>query len=75
MQCNIDAKGKAARLLAGTIMMVLALGGVVLVLLDVLPGSWGWPLVVAMGVMGAFAIYEGAAGWCALRAMGFRTRI
>jgi len=71
MQCNIDARGKAVRLVIGAI--VLAAGVAFF-------GRWWiggptWTLYVGLGaaVGGAFAIIEGAAGWCALRALGIRT--
>lgn len=75
MICNIDAKGRAVRLLSG---LMFALGGAVL-----MARAWrgegmtslGWipgPLLLAAG---AFQIYEGWAGWCVVRAMGFKTKI
>jgi hypothetical protein len=73
MQCNIDARGKAVRLaagvpttLAGLTMGALALTGTVAML------PWG-AVGVALLIVGAIMIFEGAAGWCALRAMGFKT--
>lgn len=73
MQCNIDAKGKAVRLIYGLLM--IALGAVLsaLILMEVLPGGWVWAGVVALVLAGAFGIYEARAGWCAVRAMGFKT--
>jgi hypothetical protein len=72
MQCNIDAKGKVARLISG--ILVLAAGIVLMVMWARGSGvSWKWifsGLVVAGGI---FQIYEGWAGWCVMRAMGFRT--
>ena len=74
MQCNIDAKGKAVRLIYGLIM--LAAAGVVagLILLDVVAGGWVWAVVVGLALLGAFGIYEARAGWCAVRAMGIKTK-
>ena len=74
MQCNIDARGQAARLRAGLIMVVLSvIGAVVLWTTDVDP-IWWW-LVGGIATSGAFAIFEARQGWCVVRAMGFRTRI
>jgi hypothetical protein len=74
LQCNIDSRGKAVRLVYG---VVLVLVGVVLA------GFWAWPggsvfaWVVSIAVLagGAFAIFEARAGWCVVRAMGFKTPV
>lgn len=50
----------------------LALG--VLWFLDMLPGWAIWP-AAAIWISGMFVIFEGAVGWCAVRAMGFKTPI
>ena len=69
MQCNIDAKGKAVRLVIGLVTMgagvvVLAIGGTE-------------PLAIGTGLGclagGGFAVFEGWSGWCAVRALGFKT--
>jgi hypothetical protein len=72
MQCNINGKGKAVRLVYG---MLLVLAGVLLVFLWALPEGRTWPWVVAGCTIGsgAFAIFEGWSGWCVLRAMGMKT--
>ena len=72
--CNLDAKGKALRLISGMVMTLLGIG---------LAIGWAWPTGTwkAWGVtgvvlaFGAFQIFEGWAGWCVVRAMGFKTRI
>ena len=74
LQCNIDARGKRARLISGIILLIVAL---------IVAGAWAWPARSAVGwviallflLAGAFSIFESAAGWCALRAMGFKTRM
>ncbi len=74
VQCNIDAKGRAYRMASG---VVVGAAGVVLFLLaslQRLSGGWVVPLGIVLVVCGAFQIYEGWAGWCALRAMGVRTK-
>lgn len=72
MQCNIDAKGKAVRLVAGA--MIEATGWTLLVLgfAGILPE---WSLYVGGGAAagGLFLVFEGLAGWCVIRAMGIRT--
>ena len=74
LQCNIDSRGKTARLIYG---VVLLAAGVVMLLLWALPrGSvLSWVLTVLAILGGAFAVFEARAGWCAVRAMGFRTPI
>jgi cyanate permease len=74
LTCNIDARGKRARLISGIVQLAAALG---------VAGVWAWPSgsrvawVVAAGlaVGGAFSVFEARAGWCALRAMGIKTRV
>jgi hypothetical protein len=75
MQCNIDARGKAARLVIGG---VLALAGSVLIALHVfeaLPEVWALYVGSGVVIVGGIAIFEGWTGWCAMRAMGFKTRV
>jgi hypothetical protein len=72
LTCNIDAKGKFARLICG---MLVGLIGILLVIF------WAWgsagaiPWLISLGVLaaGAFMIFEARAGWCVMRALGFRT--
>ncbi|MBA4030237.1 MAG: hypothetical protein C0478_04995 [Planctomyces sp.] len=74
MQCNIDQRGRRVRMiggiictLAGVICLGLAAAGVAVV-----------PLVctgIGLLVAGAFQIFEARKGWCAIRAMGFKTPI
>ncbi|MEM6258058.1 MAG: hypothetical protein AAGI37_07060 [Planctomycetota bacterium] len=74
MQCNIDAKGKALRLIYGLIMLAVAALIAVLMLAGVLGlGVWGWAVVAGLGLFGAFGVFEARAGWCVMRAMGFKT--
>jgi hypothetical protein len=74
LQCNIDSKGKAVRLIYGVILVVV---GVVLIFLWARPtGGWfAWAVTLLMIVGGAFAIFEARAGWCVVRAMGFKTPV
>jgi hypothetical protein len=71
--CNIDAKGKMARLIYGILMLIA--GGVTAVLWAWPTGGWfPWAVSSFLVTSGLFAIYEARAGWCAVRAMGFKTR-
>jgi len=74
-QCNIDDRGKAYRLKIG-IWSLLA--GLVLAVVFYLADVDWWMLWLAPAGMiggGAFAIFEAKAGWCVVRAMGFKTPI
>ncbi len=75
MQCNIDAKGKAIRLVCG---LATVVAGVVLLILaatGVLTPWWVWLIALAALGGGAFQVFEGWSGWCVIRAMGFRTPV
>jgi hypothetical protein len=75
MQCNIDARGKRLRLINGIVTVAV---GLVLLFTWALPAAAGWlPWAVTVGVLasGAFMIWQARAGWCVVRAMGFKTPI
>jgi hypothetical protein len=74
LTCNIDARGKRARLIFG---LVLVLTAVLLAFVWAMPagGAVPWVVVASCGIGGGFVLFEARAGWCAVRAMGFRTRI
>lgn len=74
MQCNIDARGKAVRLISGIACSIIAIVLLVLALLDV-AGTWAWIVAVVLLLGGLFQVYEGRTGWCVVRAMGFRTPV
>ena len=73
LECNLDAKGKAARLLGGiaTILGALVLAG--LLATDTVVFGLGWYAVGGAFLGGAFAIFEARAGWCIVRAIGIKT--
>ena len=76
LACNIDAKGKAIRLIGGLLAILAGLLGYFMLDQDVLPipetlGHIGVALVL---LSGAFSIFEARSGWCTVRALGFRTR-
>lgn len=72
LQCNIDAKGKVVRLIYGLLLILVAIG---LAVFWAIPsgGAVAWIVVIAIFLGGAFAIFEARAGWCVVRAMGFKT--
>ena len=74
LTCNIGAAGKAARLRVGLLGVAggLTLGLVTAV--GVLP-TLAWWAVLGSLAGGSFAIWEARAGWCVVRAMGFKTPV
>jgi hypothetical protein len=73
LQCNIDSRGKAARLIWGVLLLIV---GLVLLFTWAMPArsAWGWAVTILCLAGGAFAVFEARAGWCVVRAMGFKTR-
>ena len=74
MQCNIDAKGKAVRLVAGAVIEGIGFLLVVLWFIEILP-AWAAVVGAVAALSGIFMVFEGISGWCAVRAMGFKTPI
>ena len=74
MQCNIDAKGKAVRMVGGLVTLAVAVVLVVLTAVQVVPW-WGYLIAVGAALGGAFQVFEARAGWCVIRAMGFKTPV
>ena len=72
LRCNIDSRGRAVRLVYGLVLMAV---GVALVVWWALPVSsaFAWLVSLLVLVGGAFAVFEARAGWCVIRAMGFKT--
>lgn len=75
MECNIDARGRAARMRGGLLMVLASAVLAGLKLLGVLAGGWWWLAIAGLALIGGFGIYEARAGWCAVRAMGVNTRL
>ncbi len=72
LTCNIDSRGKFARLIYG---LALLIGGALMIWLWAI-GSGSlvrWAISLACLVGGGFAIFEACAGWCVVRAMGIKT--
>ena len=74
LQCNIDAKGKTIRLIYG---VASCIAGLLLIFFWANPGGgwFAWTVTLLLVLGGAFMIFESRAGWCVIRAMGFKTRI
>jgi len=63
--CNISRTGRVVRICIG--LLLLAAGIYLILAID--SAFWGTGLCT----LGAFGIFEGIKGWCAMRAMGFKT--
>ena len=71
LTCNIDQRGRKARLVGG---IAVGLCGVALIITGALLNSPGMLIAgIFLCVTGSFMIFEGARGWCALRALGIKT--
>jgi len=71
MQCNINQQGRTARIIMGACIESLGIAAGIWWFM----GGPTWLIWPAIGCVagGWFAIMEGILGWCAMRAMGFRT--
>lgn len=74
MQCNIDNRGRVARIITGLVTAAVGIGLAVASRLGSLPP---WAVWAGLGFLvgGAFSIFEGVKGWCVVRALGFKTPI
>ncbi|MAU74305.1 MAG: hypothetical protein ISR22_05150 [Candidatus Poseidoniaceae archaeon] len=72
LKCNIGAAGKAARLRVGLLGVAGGIGLALVTATGIVPSIAWW---AALGSIagGSFAIWEARAGWCVVRAMGFKT--
>jgi hypothetical protein len=71
--CNIDKRGRKARLVTGAIADMC---GIVGILVAVSENSIAILTTgILLSIAGLFMIFEGASGWCALRAIGIKTRL
>jgi len=72
LRCNINRRGRVARLIWGVLLLTLAVG---ILFARALPGGSGlaWAATIVCFAGGAFALFEARAGWCAVRAIGFKT--
>jgi len=73
MECNIDRKGRLARLYSGILAIALGIILALLTYVSVLPATIGWLAVAGSIFGGAFAIFEARKGWCIVRAVGIKT--
>lgn len=71
--CNIDQRGRRARIVAGA--SVDAVGAVVILAGALCAQTWLIVTGAVVSVAGLFMIFEGIKGWCVARAMGMKTRL
>ena len=74
-ECNIDDRGKAARMKLGIRLVIISFILAALTYFEILPTPLGWLATAASFGGGAFTIWEARMGWCVVRAMGFKTKI
>ena len=74
-ECNIDDRGKAARMKLGIRLIITSTILAALTYFEILPTPLGWLATAASLAGGAFTIWEARMGWCVVRAMGFKTKI
>jgi hypothetical protein len=67
---NLDRRGRALRAILG---LLLAAGTILVVFTA--SGGRRWIGILILGGASAFVLFEAAAGWCAARACGLRTRV
>lgn len=73
LACNINQRGRKARLATGVIADLCGVAGI---LAGILGNSTGMLIAgIFLSITGSFMIFEGARGWCAFRAIGIKTRI
>ena len=73
--CNIDQRGMRFRGIMGTILLGIGLFIGASFLLNDINQSFLWLLPAGLIAGGAFSIFEAWIGWCAVRALGFRTKL
>ena len=70
--CNIGAAGKAARMRLGILGVAGGVGLALVTATGLIPSIAWWGALASIAG-GSFTIWEARAGWCAVRAMGFKT--
>lgn len=75
LECNIGQRGIRFRRRLGLFLVGigLAIAGLLLMTGSALGFTWFAPAGFILG--GAFSLFEARMGWCAFRALGFRTKI
>jgi len=72
--CNIDQRGRTVRIVIAALLESTGLLLGVLWFLAWTPPWTIWP-AAAIWLSGMFVLFEALMGWCAVRALGFKTPI
>jgi hypothetical protein len=75
MRCNIDARGRRARIFSGVVCCAIAVILAVISYFRFEILSWLGGIALVLFISGVFQIFEGMKGWCVVRAVGIKTRI
>lgn len=75
LECNIDERGIRFRRRLGLILVGIGLAIAGLLLMIDTAYGFTWLGSVGFILGGAFCLFEAQMGWCAVRALGFRTKI
>ena len=74
-ECNIDARGQAARFRMGMLGIVGGSALALTTLVGILPPTIGYMMAAGAIGGGGFAMWEARMGWCVVRALGIKTRL
>lgn len=76
LTCNIDRHGRKARAFVGFAMLAVALAAFAFVAItDGSARTAALIVGISFAIGGVFCLFEAANAWCAVRAMGFRTKL
>ena len=73
IECNIDSKGRVVRFITGIFAILAGLVLAILVSQGILTSETYVFAIIGSILGGTFAMWEARAGWCVVRAIGFRT--
>ncbi|RAH14332.1 MAG: hypothetical protein CMB56_005430 [Methanobacteriota archaeon] len=73
MECNIDARGKAVRLIGGILSLIAGIIIGILYGMEIINSSFWYTSSLFLIFGGCFGIFEGKSGWCVARAIGIKT--
>lgn len=74
--CNIDRRGQRARAAVGIVLLVAsAISFVLATRSDAGASTVAIIVGISLACGGIFCLFEAANGWCAVRAMGYKTKL
>jgi hypothetical protein len=74
LPCNIDSKGRVLRLIFGSASLLAGVAMLWMLRQHVVAGTGYVAIATTLVVSGALGVFQGWSGWCAIRALGFKTR-